>query len=87
MQPGYLHNLIPDSAPNHPESLQNVLDGEEIQSVSHNLKLLGKKEKKRKKIIIIILAQLCIQLMIQLFRGLKNYVITQAKLNCFINFL
>ncbi|TXG63911.1 hypothetical protein EZV62_010905 [Acer yangbiense] len=28
VQPGYLHKLIPDSAPNHPESLQNVLDGE-----------------------------------------------------------
>ncbi|KAH7577728.1 hypothetical protein JRO89_XS01G0291400 [Xanthoceras sorbifolium] len=26
VQPGYLHKLIPDSAPNHPESLQNVLD-------------------------------------------------------------
>ncbi|KAL5792663.1 hypothetical protein ACOSP7_001257 [Xanthoceras sorbifolium] len=26
VQPGYLHELIPDSAPNHPESLQNVLD-------------------------------------------------------------
>ena len=47
MQPGYLHNLIPDSAPHHPESLQNVLDGEVIQSVSYNLKLLGKKEKKK----------------------------------------
>lgn len=46
MQPGYLHNLIPDSAPHHPESLQNILDGEVIQSVSYNLKLLGKKEKK-----------------------------------------
>lgn len=46
MQPGYLHNLIPDSAPHHPESLQNILNGEVIQSVSYNLKLLGKKEKK-----------------------------------------
>ncbi|KAK0582374.1 hypothetical protein LWI29_024892 [Acer saccharum] len=26
VQPGYLRKLIPDSAPNHPESLQNVLD-------------------------------------------------------------
>lgn len=28
MQPGYLRNLVPDSAPSQPESLQNVLDGE-----------------------------------------------------------
>lgn len=27
MQPGYLHGLIPDSAPIHPESLQTVLHG------------------------------------------------------------
>ncbi|KAL9436183.1 hypothetical protein AB3S75_022272 [Citrus x aurantiifolia] len=26
VQPGYLHNLIPDSAPHHPESLQNILN-------------------------------------------------------------
>ncbi|KAJ4728348.1 Tyrosine decarboxylase [Melia azedarach] len=26
VQPGYLHKLIPDCAPNHPESLQTVLD-------------------------------------------------------------
>lgn len=82
MQPGYLHNLIPDSAPHHPESLQNILNGEVIQSVSYNLKLLGKKEKK-----IILLAQLCMQLIIQSLCGIKNYFITQAKLNCIVNFL
>jgi len=27
-QPGYLGNLLPDSAPEYPDSLQNVLDGE-----------------------------------------------------------
>ncbi|XP_077252755.1 pyridoxal phosphate (PLP)-dependent transferases superfamily protein [Tasmannia lanceolata] len=26
VQPGYLHELLPDSAPNHPEPLQDVLD-------------------------------------------------------------
>ncbi|KAH9729094.1 Phenylacetaldehyde synthase [Citrus sinensis] len=35
VQPGYLHNLIPDSAPHHPESLQNVLDGEILPGVTH----------------------------------------------------
>jgi len=28
VQPGYLRELLPDSAPNQPETLQNVLDGE-----------------------------------------------------------
>lgn len=28
MQPGYLHKLLPDSAPDHPETLDQVLDGE-----------------------------------------------------------
>lgn len=87
VQPGYLHNLIPDSAPHHPESLQNVLDGEVIQSVSYNLKLLGKKEKKETRKKIILLAQLCMQLIIQSLCGIKNYFITQAKLNCIVNFL
>jgi len=27
MQPGYLHKLLPDSAPDHPETLDQVLDG------------------------------------------------------------
>ncbi|KAL0643670.1 hypothetical protein Bca4012_041960 [Brassica carinata] len=26
VQPGYLHNLLPDSAPDHPETLEQVLD-------------------------------------------------------------
>uniref|UniRef100_A0A2P2K775 Tyrosine decarboxylase 1-like isoform X2 n=1 Tax=Rhizophora mucronata TaxID=61149 RepID=A0A2P2K775_RHIMU len=29
VEPGYLHKLLPDSAPSQPESLQNVLDGEQ----------------------------------------------------------
>ena len=28
IQPGYLHNLLPDSAPDHPETVEQVLDGE-----------------------------------------------------------
>lgn len=31
MQPGYLRELLPDSAPNQPESLQQVFDGEFYQ--------------------------------------------------------
>ncbi|KAL8552205.1 hypothetical protein ACS0TY_001049 [Phlomoides rotata] len=31
VQPGYLRDLLPDSAPNHPESLQNVLDDVETK--------------------------------------------------------
>ncbi|KAL5996771.1 Tyrosine decarboxylase 2, partial [Asimina triloba] len=34
VQPGYLHELLPDSAPTHPESLQDVLDGEASASAS-----------------------------------------------------
>lgn len=30
MQPGYLRELLPDSAPTHPESLQDVLNGESL---------------------------------------------------------
>lgn len=32
-QPGYLHKLLPGSAPNQPESLQDVLDGEFLNLV------------------------------------------------------
>lgn len=30
-QPGYLHKLLPDSAPTHPDSLENLFDGEVLQ--------------------------------------------------------
>lgn len=33
MQPGYLRDLLPDSAPNQPDSFQHVLDGEVAQLV------------------------------------------------------
>lgn len=28
LQPGYLHKLLPDSAPTHPDSLEHLFDGE-----------------------------------------------------------
>ncbi|EXB46033.1 Tyrosine decarboxylase 1 [Morus notabilis] len=31
VQPGYLHKLLPDSAPTHPDSLENLFDGEVLQ--------------------------------------------------------
>ena len=31
MQPGYLRDLLPHSAPDQPESLQNILDGDVSQ--------------------------------------------------------
>lgn len=37
LQPGYLRELLPDSAPNHPEKLDSVLDGD----VSHSFLLIS----------------------------------------------
>uniref|UniRef100_M4F6H3 Tyrosine decarboxylase n=1 Tax=Brassica campestris TaxID=3711 RepID=M4F6H3_BRACM len=31
VQPGYLHNLLPDSAPDHPETLEQVLDDVKVK--------------------------------------------------------
>ena len=33
MQPGYLREMLPDSAPNHPESLEDIFNGEVSQLV------------------------------------------------------
>ncbi|KAK9015949.1 hypothetical protein V6N11_007036 [Hibiscus sabdariffa] len=42
VQPGYLRNLLPDSAPNQPDSFQQVLDGEVAQLILGFIKLPNK---------------------------------------------
>ncbi|MBA0640205.1 hypothetical protein Goklo_023166 [Gossypium klotzschianum] len=39
VEPGYLRNLLPDSAPNQPDSFQHVLDGEVAQLILEFIRL------------------------------------------------